>query len=869
MYITKIYNYNQSVFPDKLKFNRLKDENDLTNSIVNKKELPKYNPFLFNSYNINFNGLNKVKEFEIIDLYKSINPNITPDRYQIDAARAIMNNDSVIVTAPTGTGKTLIAEAAIYNNLNNGKKTIYTTPLKALTNQKYFDFKKEFAEDNVGIMTGDTKENPNAPILLMTTEIYRNILKNNDAIDVQKELDGIQTVIFDEFHYMNDLDRGIIWEESIMNSPENIQLISLSATVKNADIIRNWMQSLTKTKGVKLINVPSRERYVPLQFYRYDEMEAPVLVKYEDSLIDINYLLSNEDISHRAQDVLVELESISSDKSKNGLESLEGIFANKGLLTMEPETLAINLRKNLRISQNDALRIALILSQTMPQPIVKEPVIQHKKGVNFFPKKPMMAELVSKINIVLDDINPNNPYSSFAGFPAITFLFSRKGCEVAADKYFQHVQKKRNLKNKSELENRKKQIERIIDEKIAEGKILGIGFDKNAKQRLLSGIGVHHAGMLPAHKALVEELFQKKLLDVVFATETLAAGINMPAKTTIITSLEKPGRNRSYQPLTVNEFQQMAGRAGRRGIDKVGNVIIIPSNDFDVEKGEYLSRSMPNPVKSKFNINTSDVIEILQGNRGHLDINKINSFIGNSFAVYSAKIPSVVKKEMENNFFILLNILKTKNFISQQSSNRFKINKKAQMLAELKGINEIYLADLIADGVLATMSPAVLAAVVASLTNEGLPMEDKKTIQSLIRKLPRDLSQSLIDLVQPAFSLNSLINSQASQKIMPVSMDVNLAQYTYDFVLSDEMDYEKRWNNILLDMKANGDLYFEGNFFHSLNTTVDVLNQIHNVSLKMREMEDDDDKKFMYQVLADNAKAAVKILKVPPLGETL
>ena len=423
-----------------------------------------------------------------------------PDIFQEASGMNLYLGNDVLVTAPTGTGKTAIAEYVITKNLKDGKRTFYTTPLKALSNEKFRDFSKIYGEENVGLLTGDTKINTTAPIIVMTTEVYRNMTASNlfnfdkNSEDMSKDL---KTVIFDELQYLGDVDRGGIWEQSIMFTPKNVQILSLSATIGNNVDINNWIASTKGRKGIAitpqrgylankkevletvLINVPPENRHVPLTF----------------------------EIEHAAAEI----------KIPKGVSKKQKILAKK----------------------EGARR-----SQTM---FAK-------------PRDEAYKTLTKKLH------NENK-------LPAIYFVFSKKECR--------HLLKY--LSTESELlttEKEQKEIENIINKYKEQGIYLGESLNQDA---LKKGYAIHNAGLLPSQKQLIEELFQKKLVKVVLATETLSAGINMPAKTTVISSPRKPssttdGGDDHKRNLTPNEFHQMAGRAGRRGIDTEGFCFALTCN---------------------------------------------------------------------------------------------------------------------------------------------------------------------------------------------------------------------------------------------------------------------------------------------------
>ena len=424
------------------------------------------------------------------------------DDFQKDACRCITDGKSVVVCAPTGAGKTVIAQHAIHCALEQGKKVFYTTPLKALSNQKYNDFSEKYGIDKVGLLTGDTSINRGAQIVVMTTEVFRNMLYGTNFGSVTDNLKDVKYVILDEVHYMNDEQRGTVWEESIIYCPTNVQIVALSATVANADKLTEWIN--TVHSRTELINTDFRP--VPLRFYYFD--------------------------------------------------------------SSQPNTLLPLLTPNGTLNKK-----------------IKPEKKEFKRG-----------KAVQKRNTVKDVVRNLHEKNML---PAIYFTFSRKKCDEQMEKCASLC-----LVTPKEQE----EIRQIIDDYIAENPYL---YKNKHIEYLMLGVASHHAGLLPGWKVHVEKLFQKGLIKVVFATETLAAGINMPARSTVISSISKRTDN-GHRTLTPSEFLQMSGRAGRRGMDEIGYVVIVGTPFQTPEEVAELVLSDANPLESKFSPSYSMVLNLLQ-----------------------------------------------------------------------------------------------------------------------------------------------------------------------------------------------------------------------------------------------------------------
>jgi superfamily II RNA helicase len=418
------------------------------------------------------------------------------DDFQRQAIAALNQGKSVVVCAPTGSGKTLIGEYAIHQALSQGKRVFYTTPLKALSNQKLRDFREQFGAEQVGLLTGDVSVNRDAPILVMTTEIFRNMLYGTPIGQVGTSLFGVEAVVLDECHYMNDRQRGTVWEESIIYCPKEIQLVALSATVANSDQLTDWI----------------------------DQVHGPTELIYSDFRpVPLQFLFC----------------------------SPKGLFP---LLNDNQKSINPRLRPRGK-----------------------------PKGKQ---ETPSLAYLISQLQ--QRDM-----------LPAIYFIFSRKGCDQAINELNSF-----SLVTEAESALLKTQIDAFLERNPDLGRTGQV-------DPLYRGIAAHHAGILPAWKALVEELFQQGLIKVVFATETLAAGINMPARTTVISSLSKR-TDRGHRLLNASEFLQMAGRAGRRGMDQVGYVVTVQTRFEGASEAAYLATSGADPLISQFSPSYGMVLNLLQ-----------------------------------------------------------------------------------------------------------------------------------------------------------------------------------------------------------------------------------------------------------------
>ncbi|KAK6281646.1 hypothetical protein POUND7_015471 [Theobroma cacao] len=466
------------------------------------------------------------------------------DKFQRIAIEAFLRGSSVVVSAPTSSGKTLIAEAAAVATVARGSRLFYTTPLKALSNQKFRQFRETFGDNNVGLLTGDSAVNKDAQVLVLTTEILRNMLYN--SVGMASSGSGffhVDVIVLDEVHYLSDISRGTVWEEIVIYCPKEVQLICLSATVANPDELAGWIGQIHGKTEL----VTSSWRPVPLTWHFSTKTSLLPLLNekgtHMNRKLSLNYLqLSASGVKSYRDDGSRRRNS--RQRGRNG--SLDGI------VSMSEQPLSKNDKNMIRRSQ-------------VPQVV---DTLWHLKA------KDML--------------------------PAIWFIFNRRGCDAAV----QYVEDCSLLDDceMSEVELALKKFRLQYPDAVRETAVKG----------LIRGVAAHHAGCLPLWKSFVEELFQRGLVKVVFATETLAAGINMPARTAVISSLSKRTSSGRIQ-LSPNELLQMAGRAGRRGIDEWGHVVIVQTPYEGAEECCKLLFSGVEPLVSQFTASYGMVLNLLGG----------------------------------------------------------------------------------------------------------------------------------------------------------------------------------------------------------------------------------------------------------------
>ena len=427
------------------------------------------------------------------------------DDFQVAACRALSTGSGVLVAAPTGSGKTVVGEFAVHLALSQGRKCFYTTPIKALSNQKYTDLVRRYDHKTVGLLTGDNSINGDAPVVVMTTEVLRNMLYTGSPT-----LAGLGYVVLDEVHYLADSSRGAVWEEVIIHLPESVRVVALSATVSNAEEFGDW---LDQVRGGTTVIV-DEHRPVPLWQY---------------------VLAGNR---------------------------LYDLFTDDDHTRVNPELL--------RVAQRDTWIER------------KAPARPGRGG-----RRPRRFSPVYRPDVI-------SRLDSSGLLPAITFIFSRAGCNAAVQ---QCLAAGLRLTRPEEADLIQQTAERrTADIPVEDLIVLGYGEWLDGLRR---GIAAHHAGMLPAFKEVVEELFAAGLVRAVFATETLALGINMPARTVVIEKLDK-WNGETHANLTPGEYTQLTGRAGRRGIDVEGHAVVLWQPGLDPGALAGLASTRTYPLNSSF-----------------------------------------------------------------------------------------------------------------------------------------------------------------------------------------------------------------------------------------------------------------------------
>ena len=507
------------------------------------------------------------------------------DTFQKEAVYHLENGDSIFVAAHTSAGKTVVAEYAIALAVRHMTKAIYTSPIKALSNQKFRDFRLEFQD--VGILTGDVQINAEASCLIMTTEILRSMLYRGADL-----LRDVEFVIFDEVHYVNDLERGVVWEEVIIMLPEHVTLILLSATVPNTYEFASWV-GRTKRKNIYVISTPKRP--VPLEHYLWADKAMHKIVDADKKFLDKGW--KDADIAmSRKETVQLATEASGSMSQRNASNAGGG----RG-------------RSQHRGSTHGDQR------RGGPQ--------QRTRGQN--PRGPGNIARTGRGGSRTSAAQDKNIWVHLIQhlkknglLPACVFVFSKKRCEQNADAL-------------SNLDfctvSEKSAIHMIIQRSIARLKPDDrlLPQIRRLRELLSRGIAVHHGGLLPIVKEIVEILFAKTLVKVLFATETFAMGLNLPTRTVVFSGFRKHD-GRAFRDLLPGEYTQMAGRAGRRGIDPVGSVVIVNSNSDEAPPAAALKQMIlgdPTNLRSQFRLTYNMILNLLR-----VEALKIEEMIKRSFS---------------------------------------------------------------------------------------------------------------------------------------------------------------------------------------------------------------------------------------------
>ncbi|MBB1020996.1 DEAD/DEAH box helicase, partial [Dietzia sp. E1] len=442
-----------------------------------------------------------------------------PDPFQLEAFAALDAGRNLLVSAPTGSGKTLVGEYAAYRALAGGGRCFYTTPVKALSNQKFRQFRERFGPENVGLLTGDHSIDADAPIVVMTTEVLRNMIYSASSA-----LHDLDCVVMDEIHYLGDRSRGVVWEEIILTLDPAVLLVGLSATLSNTDELGDWITEIRGDTAVVL----SEHRPVPLAHMLYTDGD------------------------------------------------------------LVPVRAAADQRRRARSGYHDE-RMA---SRPRAQWARRQDVIER-----------------------LDDEHL---------LPAIYFVFSRAGCDGA-------VAQMRRARLRLTTGEEARRIASHVDSAVAQVPQPDLDALDFAAFRagLVNGLAAHHAGMLPLFRTIVEELFSAGLIKVVFATETLALGIHMPARAVVLEKTTKFNGD-THMMLTSAEYSQITGRAGRRGIDTKGTAVVLDQPDLDLDALAALVDTPRFPLHSAFTPDYSMAVNLVE----QLGVEEATTLIGRSFAQF-------------------------------------------------------------------------------------------------------------------------------------------------------------------------------------------------------------------------------------------
>ncbi len=463
------------------------------------------------------------------------------DDYQRRACQALNEGHGVLVAAPTGSGKTVVGEFAVHLALAAGRKCFYTTPIKALSNQKFGDLVRRYGPDKVGLLTGDNSINGEAPIVVMTTEVLRNMLYGGSVT-----LDGLGYVVLDEVHYLADRFRGAVWEEVIIHLPESVRVVALSATVSNAEEFGEW---LTQVRGGTTVIV-DEHRPVPLWQH----------VLADGHLYDL---------------------FVSGNRKPDSPQ-------------VNPDLLRLSRREEQAQRRSPGRPVRGGRRPSRPRP----------------PSRPLIIERLDTAGLL----------------PAITFIFSRAACDAAVRQCLDaglRLTTPEEAELITEIARR-----RTADLPKADLNVLGYAEWLAGLQR---GIAAHHAGLLPTFKEVVEELFEAGLVRVVYATETLALGINMPARTVVIERLDK-WNGETHAALTPGEYTQLTGRAGRRGIDVEGHAVVLWQPGLEPAALAGLAGTRTYPLNSSFRPSYNMAVNLV----GQAGLERAAAILESSFAQFQA-----------------------------------------------------------------------------------------------------------------------------------------------------------------------------------------------------------------------------------------
>lgn len=569
---------------------------------------------------------------------------LTLDRFQVEAIEALERGDSVLVCAPTGTGKTIIADWLVEQAFQEGKDVVYTAPIKALSNQKYRDYLRLYGEEKVGLVTGDLVIRREAPCRVMTTEILRNMLLSGD------DLAQLKAVILDEIHFLDDRDRGTVWEEVLIYLPKHVQIVGLSATLANQDDFTAWLEEVRERP---ITTVVETRRAVPLEFH-YASIDTGVCSPEQYGKV----------WQRKAK-------KVGRGNDRGGQRGQRGRGGR----------------------DNDKRR---------GRPVRRTTHID-------------LFEMVREADLL----------------PCLYFVFSRRDTERNARKLSEHA-------GSLLTDEQEKQVAAMLAERAGD---LGPALDPELRQLYLKGIAYHHAGLHVRLKTLVEELYEQKLIQALYCTSTFALGINLPARTVVFDGLKKYD-GRGFNALPVRELMQMAGRAGRRGMDEVGHVLLR----VDVTEYKDLERQLQRyrearvePVRSSFNLSWNSVVNLLDTH----DLERCREIVEKSFLNWWREKTASSAADKNDRFARRMQKRAKRKlgrcWVEFEGKIAYLVaigyldadggfNAGARVLQNLQ-IAEILMTELVLEGVLEDLSDDMLFGLCCAVTNE-LPRHARANFRS-------------------------------------------------------------------------------------------------------------------------------------------
>ena len=567
-----------------------------------------------------------------------------PDAYQVTACEQLAAGDSVLVAAPTGAGKTVVGEFACWLARRDGAKCFYTTPVKALSNQKYHDLTERYGIGQVGLLTGDVSVNSEAPIVVMTTEVLRNMLYAGSPT-----LRGLGYVVMDEVHYLADRFRGAVWEEVILTLPAPVKLVALSATVSNAEEFGQWLGQVRGRVGV----VVSEERPVPLQQH----------VAVGKELVDLFDQTTPPAPAGRVNPKLKQLAHLQT----------------------------LQLRGNYRVRGKAGRRRGGGSAFGDPAMARRAGPPDRAHGPNMTPSRRQVVRTLRAADLL----------------PAIVFVFSRSGCDAAV----------RQLAGDGVVLTTPVEQAALWEIAGRHGAALGdddkaaIGWD-DFTAALAAGLAAHHAGLLPVVKAIVEEAFTAGLVKVVFATETLALGVNMPARSVVIEKLTK-FNGETHADITPGEYTQLTGRAGRRGIDTLGHAVVLWRAGLDPAALAGLAVRRTYPLRSSFAPSYNMVVNLVatQGYQRAVEI------LRRSFAQFQAeKRGGRAAGSLVDRFERCCQVLVQLGYLNQDGSH---LTAAGEMLARIYCEADLVVAQALRGGAFDNLGVPELAAALSGVLYEA------------------------------------------------------------------------------------------------------------------------------------------------------